>query len=349
MSLTSAPASVQAILALQAAVAVLASLVFTVTAGLALLLFFRRRSRHSQGKASPRGTFAFLSIGVLCLAIAQAATAASVAQQTNSSSPASITHAFSLHYRGSISNSPGETSTTSVNLSNLNAFAFIVSTVCLNAAVWFHASHATNHGLAVGQPSRMDILGNTLLLLSMAATGFASWGLAMSSYTANERYGNVLQDDTLSRVVYTVFRACVVMSTISVAVESIRRYVQIGNHSSHDVSTNTFITGLFGPPLTPRLPGIRTSHPLSPCLACRTSPPPTQRFHHPRHCSPLSSQYLSQLEYHDARSHFVLTHHLQPLRRSLGVRCCVLGWLADVKTEQRTGRRAWDAHVVGVW
>ena len=235
MSLTSAPASVQAIFALQVVVTALAFLVFVITAGLAALLFLRRRSRHSQGKTSPRGTFAFLSVGILCLAIAQAATAASVAQQTNSSSPASITHAFSFHYRGTSSNSPGETSTTSVNLSFLNAFAFIISTVCLNGATWLHASHASSNGLAVGQPSRIDIIGNTLLLLLMTATGFASWGLGMSSYTANQRYGNVLQDDLPSRAVYTVFRACVVVSTISVSVESIRRYLQIKNHSARDV------------------------------------------------------------------------------------------------------------------
>ncbi|GAB7333163.1 hypothetical protein MBLNU13_g04824t1 [Cladosporium sp. NU13] len=195
MSLTSSPAAVRAVFALQVVVAILAFIVFTITAGLATLLFLHRRSRYSQGKTSPRGTFAFLGVGVLCLAIAQAATAANVAQQTNSSSPASITHAFSLHYRGSSSNSPGDASTTSVNLSFLNAFAFIISTVCLNGATWLHSSHATANGLKVGQPSRPSIAGNTLLLLLMTATGFASWGLGMSSYTADQRYGNVLQND----------------------------------------------------------------------------------------------------------------------------------------------------------
>ncbi|KAM0711202.1 hypothetical protein Q7P35_001941 [Cladosporium inversicolor] len=250
MSLTSSPKSVQAVFALQVVVAVLAFLVFLITTSLAAILFLRRRTRHSQGKTSPRGTFAFLSIGVLCLAIAQAATAASVAQQTNTSSPASITHAFSLYYRGSSSNSPGETSTTSVNLSFLNAFAFIISTVCLNGAVWLHASHATSNGLAVGQPSRIDIIGNAILLLLMTATGFASWGLGVSSYTANQRYGNVLQDDLPSRAVYTVFRACVVVSTVSVAVESIQRYVQTKNHSSRNVSATTLRTNPSTSPLT---------------------------------------------------------------------------------------------------
>jgi hypothetical protein len=179
MPLTSSPAAVRAVFALQVVVTVLAFLVFLIVASLAALLFLRRRSRHASRKTSPKGTFAFLSIGVLCLAIAQAATAASVALQTTSSSPASITHAFSLHYKGNSSNSAGEASTTSVNLSFLNAFAFIISTVCLNGAVWLHSSHATANGLAVGQPSRLSIVGNTLLLLVMTATGFASWGLAV--------------------------------------------------------------------------------------------------------------------------------------------------------------------------
>lgn len=72
----------------------------------------------------------------------------------------------------------------------------------------------------------------------------------MSSYTANQRYGNVLQDDLPSRAVYTVFRACVVVATISVAVESIRRYVQIKNHSSRNVSAITLHTNPAEPPLT---------------------------------------------------------------------------------------------------
>lgn len=333
MSLTTSPETVKAVFALQVVVAVLAFLVFIITAGLAALLFLRRRSRHSQGKTSPRGTFAFLSVGVLCLAIAQAATAASVAQQTNSSSPASITHAFSLHYRGSSSNSPGETSTTSVNLSFLNAFAFIISTVCLNGAVWLHASHATSNGLGVGQPSRIDIIGNTILLLLMTATGFASWGLAMSSYTADQRYGNVLQDDLPSRAVYTVFRACVVVSTISVAIESIRRYVQIKNHGSRNVSTTTLPTKPSTPPLILTPPGVRTSYPLPPRAPRRPSPHLAQHLHHPRHRPPLGSRHLPELEHYDTRSYFVSTHYLRPLRGSLGVRDRVLGRMADVKVE----------------
>jgi hypothetical protein len=61
----------------------------------------------------------------------------------------------------------------------------------------------------------------------------------MSSYTANERYGNFLQDDLPSRAVYTVFRAYVVGSRISVAIEAIRRFVQMKKHSSRDVCPST--------------------------------------------------------------------------------------------------------------
>lgn len=275
MSLASAPATVRAIFALQVVVTALAFIVFLVVASLAALLFIRRRSRHASRKTSPKGTFAFLSIGVLCLAIAQAATAASVALQTNSLSPASITHAFSFHYQGSSSNSAGEAGTTSVNLSFLNAFAFIISTVCLNGAVWLHSSHATANGLAVGQPSRLSTTGNTLLLLVMTTTGFASWGLAMSSYTADQRYGNVLQDNLPSRAMYTVFRACVVGSTISVAIESIRRFVQVKRHSSRDVRCDSPHTqNQSNKPLTPRPPGIRTPHPLPSRPPRRTTAPP---------------------------------------------------------------------------
>jgi hypothetical protein len=312
MPLTSSPAAVRAVFALQVVVTVLAFLVFLIVASLAALLFLRRRSRHASRKTSPKGTFAFLSIGVLCLAIAQAATAASVALQTNSSSPASITHAFSLHYQGSSSNSAGEASTTSVSLSFLNAFAFIISTVCLNGAVWLHSSHATANGLAVGQPSRLSIVGNTLLLLVMTATGFASWGLAVSSYTADQRYGNVLQDNLPSRTVYTVFRACVVGSTVSVAIEAIRRYVQVKNHSSRDVCSNTSPTPA-NQIATNTSPGIRTPHPFPPCTPRRSPASPPQRFHHPRHRAPLGGQHLPNLEHNNARSDSLPAHHFRPI------------------------------------
>lgn len=234
MSLSSAPSAVQGVFALQVVVAVLAFFLSLIISFVAFVLFIRRSSRHRDGRTSPRGTLAFLFPGALCLAIAQAATAASVGLQAQQSSPATVTHAFSLYYQGSSDSSNGS-STTIVNLGFLNAFAFIISTVCLNGAVWLHSSHATANGLAVGQPSRISIVGNSLLLLLMLGTGFASWGLAMSSYTANNSYSGVLQNDLPSRSVYTVFRTCVVAASISVSTEAIRRFVQVKNHSSRNV------------------------------------------------------------------------------------------------------------------
>ncbi|CAI6341977.1 unnamed protein product [Periconia digitata] len=211
---------------------------------LATLLLLHRSARHKSNKTSPKGTLLFLSAGILCLAIAQASTSASVALQTDSSTPATITHAFSLHYRGSFNTAPAQSSTTSVSLSFLNAFAFIVETVCLNGAVWLHSSHATANGLAVGQPSRVSVIGNSLLLVVMAGTGFASWGLGMSADTPSERYGSVLQDHVPSRVVYTVFRACVVVATASVAGEAWRRFAQVKAHSSRQASERPILTRL---------------------------------------------------------------------------------------------------------
>jgi hypothetical protein len=174
MSLTLASSTVYAIFTLQVVVTVLAFLVFINTTVLATLIFLRRTSRHASRETPPKGTFAFLILGILALAITQAATASNVAFQSNSSSPASITHAFSLHYQGSSTNALGSASTSSVSLSFLNAFAFIVSTVGLKGVVWLHSSHATANQLVVGQPSWLSIIGNKLLLLVMTATGFAS-------------------------------------------------------------------------------------------------------------------------------------------------------------------------------
>ncbi|KAM0719077.1 hypothetical protein Q7P37_004982 [Cladosporium fusiforme] len=243
MSLSSVTSPVQGIFALQVVVAVLAFFLSLVISFLAFILIIRRSSRHRESRTSPRGTLAFLFPGALCLAIAQAATAASVGLQTEHSSPATVTHAFSLHYQGGSDSSDGS-STTIVNLGFLNAFAFIVSTVCLNGAVWLHSSHATANGLAVGQPSRISIVGNVLLLLLMLGTGFASWGLAMSSYTSSNTYSSVLQNDLLSRILCTVFRACVVAASISVSIEAIRRFVQVKNHSSRNASERPILTRL---------------------------------------------------------------------------------------------------------
>lgn len=225
---------VQGVFALEVTVTVLAFLLTLLTTTLALLLFLRRSSRHRSNRTSPKGTFAFLFPGALCLTIAQAATAASVALQANSPSPISITHAFSLHHTGSNNKNASRTST---NLSFLSAFASILSTTSLNGAVWLHASHATSNGLAVGQPSRLSIAANTLLLSSMLGTGFASWGLAIAAEKPHERYGSVLQNDTTTAILYTVFRACVVGASASVSVEAVRRFVQVKKHSSRDVSS----------------------------------------------------------------------------------------------------------------
>lgn len=82
MSVTSSPAVVRAFFALQVVVSVLAFLVVFITTGLAITIFLHRSSRHASPKTSPKGTLAFLGIKVLCLVIAQATTAASVALQT---------------------------------------------------------------------------------------------------------------------------------------------------------------------------------------------------------------------------------------------------------------------------
>ena len=331
MSLTSTTPAVRGVFALQVVVTVLAFLLTLVVSSLAAILFIRRRLRRRSRKTSPRGTFAFLFAGILCLAIAQAATAARIAQQTKSSSPASITHAFTLYYHGSSSSdSNTEASSIAVNISFLNAFAFIISTICLNGAVWLHSSHATSNGLAVGQPSRISIIGNALLLLLMAATGFASWGLAMSSQTANAPYGNVLQNNLSSRATYTAFRACVVAASVSVAIEAIRRFKQVRNHSSRDVSRPLSCLALLDPSDT-TTPGIRTTHLIPPCASRSPRNHPPKCLHHPRHRPSLGGRHVPELERHDARSYRVLVDHLRPLCGAVGVCHRVLGWVEYVE------------------
>jgi hypothetical protein len=333
MSLQSTTAAVRGVFALQVVVTVLAFLLTLLVSSLAIILFIRRASRRRSRKTSPRGTFAFLFAGILCLAIAQAATAARIAQQTKSSSPASITHAFSLYYPGSSSSDTNsEASSTSVNLSFLNAFAFIISTISLNGAVWLHSSHATSNGLAVGQPSRISIVGNVLLLLLMAATGFASWGLAMSSYTANAPYGNVLQNNLSSRATYTAFRACVVAASTSVATEAIRRFKQVKNHSSRDVSFP--LSYLFSSQHSNIITsGIRKTYLVSSCAPRSPRDHPPKCVHHPRHRPLVGGRHVPELERHDTGSCCVLADHLRSVRRAVGVCHRVLGWVEHVEAE----------------
>lgn len=330
MSLSSARSAVRGVFALQVVVAVLAFLLTLVITYLAITLFTHRASRHRSNRTSPKGTLAFLLLGILCLAIAQAATAASVALQTDTSSPISITHAFSLHYDTTNPNS--SPSTTSTNLSFLNAVAFIPSTVALNGAVWLHSSHATSNGLAVGQPSWLSIALNTLLLTAMLGTGFASFGLAASSYTPASRYGTVLQDDRAARITYTVFRACVVGASISVSTEAIRRFKQVKNNSSRDVRCPHFMPSHpQTPKLTRFLPGRRAPDPDAPGAARGAPDPAAQRLHRRGHRAALGRRHVPDLERGCARGRGVPADYLRAVCGAVGVCDRRVGRVGDVE------------------
>jgi hypothetical protein len=94
--------------------------------------------------------------------------------------------------------------------------------------------------------------------------------------------------------------------------------------------------------LTTLRPGFRTSHPLPPRTARRALTSPAQHLHHSRHCSPMGSQHLSNLEHDDTRSDSLPSYHLRPIRGSLGLRHRMLGRMEYVEARKRSSRRARD-------
>lgn len=201
---------------------------------------YRSVSRASSSKSvrgtSPKGTYAFLIPGALFLAVAYSVASANVALSYNNNKLVPITEAYSLKYPHRTSLIKTATGA-EVGLSFAKGITNIFATIMLNGAVWLHSSHVTSNGTGIGEPSFLSIIWNTVILLAMAGTGLASWGEALAVRSSSEGYSTVLDNDTVSRALYITFRCCVIVASVSVSVEAIKRYRQVNASGLPGVSS----------------------------------------------------------------------------------------------------------------
>ncbi|GIZ49308.1 hypothetical protein CKM354_001234000 [Cercospora kikuchii] len=232
MSITGAPSAVQGLLALDVVTASLAFICLVVGILLTVRAFgLRSRTRNydrvsrDTPRHTPLGTFAFLLPGLALLCLAYSVAAATTTLQYDASSPINITPAYAYYYPSASESS--QASTVTSRLSFVNAFALILYSTILTAAVWLHSSHVTSNGLGVGAPSLRDWIWNMFILAAILGTGLASWGQAISVRESAQGYSSVLQADSTSRALYAAFRCTVIAASTSVSVEVARRYREV--------------------------------------------------------------------------------------------------------------------------
>ncbi|PPJ52655.1 hypothetical protein CBER1_10865 [Cercospora berteroae] len=232
MSISGAPSAVQGIFALDIVTASLAFICLLVSILLTVRAFeLRSRNRNydrvSQAtpRHSPLGTFAFLLPGLALLCLAYSVVAATTALQHDGSSPIDITPAYGYDYPAASESS--QASRVTSRLSFVHAFALILYSTLLTAAVWLHSSHVTSNGLGVGAPSLGDWIWNMFILAAILGTGLASWGQAISVRDAAQGYGSVMQADSSSRALYVAFRCTVIAASTSVSVEVAKKYRKV--------------------------------------------------------------------------------------------------------------------------
>ena len=237
MTFTDAPSSVHGVFALDVVTAALALVVCITSVFLASRKKTYRSPKGSGSRrgTSPKGTFSFLIPGVLFLSVAYALTSASVVLAYDDDQAIAITKAYTYLYSDSRNLSSSSTMTM-VGLSFANGFCTMFSAILLTGAVWLHSSHVTSNGTDIGKPSTLSYIWNIFMLVVMSGTGLASWGRALSVRASGENYPTVLGDNVTSRALYITFRCCVIVASISVSVEAIKRYREVSANGVPGVS-----------------------------------------------------------------------------------------------------------------
>ncbi|KAI0025420.1 hypothetical protein F4780DRAFT_791066, partial [Xylariomycetidae sp. FL0641] len=236
----------QAVFALDVATAGLAALLAALAAAPTLTQVARRRRRRlttggggGGGRPplkTPLGTYLFLFPAVACFFLAYALRFASDLLQTRSG-PRDLRGGGDLGLRGrpaSAHAGPGVAA-----LSYAAAFAAIFFTFTLNGGVWLHASHVLSNGKRdAGAPGTFSKVWNSLVLAAIAGTGLAAWGRALAADRggSNNEYGRVVEHERGVRILYAVYRAVVVGATLSVAAQTLARFLDVRRSCAKDIS-----------------------------------------------------------------------------------------------------------------
>lgn len=238
-SLVSTSSSVKAFFAFDVIVAGLAAILGLIATSLFITRLKNKRPQyHEMGKNQPLkstlATHAFLIPSLLFLCLEYATLAALVALQVRGGTDISITTGYSYSY-GPVPPILKNAQTIS-NLSWTNEFAEIFFTLCLNGAVWLHSSHVTSNGTGVGQPSMISKIWNSIILILIAVFGLAAWSSGLYVRDGESlTYPGAVDTDLPTRALHITFRCIVVFSSLSVAIEVIRRWTKLNKNGIPNV------------------------------------------------------------------------------------------------------------------
>ena len=245
-SLTSTSPSIRAVFSLDIIVSALALFLAIIAVVLALTRHKRRNDQYhglSGSSSAPlRSTLAthlFLVPSLLFLCLEYASLAAIVVLQLHLSASTTITTGYSYQVLFPETRSDE----TIEGLSYTQQFAAIVFTTCLNGAVWLHSSHITSNGTGIGRPSTTSKIWNTVILLCIVGTGFAAWGWAISlKGNGILTYASAVQTDEVARALHVTFRCIVIFSSLSVAIEVVRKWTELNKNGTPGVSSSSLLS-----------------------------------------------------------------------------------------------------------
>ncbi|KAJ4986449.1 hypothetical protein SVAN01_08011 [Stagonosporopsis vannaccii] len=180
---------------------------------------------------TPLGTYLFLWPALLCLFIAYLTRFISDLLKT----AGTVAYAADLGWNGRTAYSvAGSGYAHSISaLSFTTTLATIFFTVLLNGGVWIYSSHVQENGTGISTPRLKSKIWNTLIMLTMLATGVGAWSKGMSVRDPSTgslgqgsmlSWSNVLHGDQATRIVWIVHEATVVAASLSVTVEVLGEY-----------------------------------------------------------------------------------------------------------------------------
>ena len=231
--------------------AVFALDVLTAAAALVLLAlatgptFTRLKSRrfsvpnksHDTPLKTSLGTYLFLWPGLFCFFLAYTFQFIADILETSGGSSINYNGGLGLHGRLPFSSANGTSNVYTISiLSFTTALATIFFSVLINGGVWIYSSHITNNSTGQAAPSLRSKIWNTIILLAILITGFAAWCCGMATRSRLTTWSEIVHMNDATRIIFVLYRCVVIVASVSVSVEVLRRYLTVRANSESNVS-----------------------------------------------------------------------------------------------------------------
>ena len=217
--------------------------VITAVAGLALFLLatkptFQRllerrlsvRDKYGSPLKTPLGTFLFVWPGLLCFTASYILLLANDLYKT--AAPAGVDYDGDLTLGGRRPGGSGNPyARTIAAISFARTFLGIVFATVITGGIWIYSSHilANNASKRTGSaPGLRSKLWNTYIMLAIAGTGLATFGLGLAARPNDSTsFGQIVHSDGATRTVYLIYRVIIVATGISVTRTALKSYLKV--------------------------------------------------------------------------------------------------------------------------